>query len=475
MSSDKFRKKVLWLFLILFVFSSFFVLIGTFKLPLIDWDEATYADIARNTLATGNFMTLTRFGGPWFEKPPLYIWMVMGSIKAFGTSEFALRLPSVLLAVAAVLLLYLIMIELTEDARLSFLTALILLFTSPFYLFGTQSRMDAPVVAAMLFSVWCFLKGRADKRWLLGVGAGIGIGILFKSIIGTLAILPILSYGIVYRDWQWLRNKYLWLGFGLGFLIILPWHLYEAVLYGGQFWGTYLFAQVLHRGATDLQGMTNADYLSSLWLDDRPWSILALMLPCALLIKKNAEKASEERRVILFALLSSVMIFLFFAVARTKMWAYLLPLYPFLAIFVGMSLHYVFQNAFFSPQIRRALYCSVFAVALLFGMATTLRDEFVNMPRYYYPYVFDEKVIGERLAKRGDGYPVYLYNWSAPESLEFYGGGAITSVDTPPRTAAGSAYVITISNYLDTLYHDDPSYKTAERLYVGPTLTLLKI
>jgi 4-amino-4-deoxy-L-arabinose transferase-like glycosyltransferase len=289
MSLDKSQKRALLFLGILLVSSSFFVLIAIGKMPLIDWDEAIYVDVARNTLVTGNWMIPTRFNQPWFEKPPLYIWLVMASIKLFGTSEFALRLPSAILMIVAILLLYLLVLELTENAALSFLTALILLFTSPFYLFGTQSRMDIPVTAAILFSVLCFVKSRVNKKWLLGIGVGIGIGILFKSVIGLLALLPIASYGIVYRDWQWLKHKYTWIGFGIGFLVILPWHLYETVLYGSQFWGQYLLKQVLQRGTSDMQGMTTLDYLNSLWSYDQPWTVLALMLPVAFLVKKKSQ------------------------------------------------------------------------------------------------------------------------------------------------------------------------------------------
>ena len=233
------RHKRTLIFLTILLLSSFYFLYDLGNLPLFDWDEAIYADIANDTLTNGNFFTLTRFGEPWFEKPPLYIWLVMGSIKLFGTSEFAIRLPSALIGAAAIGILYLLALEMTGNGTLAVFTALTLLFSSPFYVFGRQSRMDIPVTAAILFSLLCLFKARKNEKWLMGFGAGMGVGILFKNIIGLLAFLPALAYSIVYRDWRWLKNKHAWFGFGIGAAIIAPWHIYETVLFGNQFWSVY--------------------------------------------------------------------------------------------------------------------------------------------------------------------------------------------------------------------------------------------
>jgi len=467
------RRAILFLFLILI--SSCFIFAAAGKLPLIDWDEATYASIARDTLRTGNWFVLTHFGVPWFEKPPLYIWITMGSIMAFGTSEFALRLPSAVLSIIAVLLLYLLVLELCDDAWLAFISGLALLYLSPFYLFGTQSRMDVPVVAAILFSVFCFIKGQRDKRWLAGVGVGIGIGILIKSIIGLLALAPIFSYSIVYRKWNWLSNKFLWIGFGIGFLLLLPWHLYDTLGYGWQFWHEYLVVQVVTRGATDMRGMSTLDYFRYLWSACLPWSFVAAIVPWFLLIRRKSETALREWRAVIFALMSFLLLFLFFALARTKMSAYLVPLMPFLAIFAVVGLSYILQRVLFTPKTGQVVFLGACIVLLTVGAGFVLREEFINLPRYYYPYVFDEKTIGDYLAAKGEGLPLFVYRWDAMESMEFYSGEQASAVAALPNPQSGPFYLATISNYLDTLYHEDGAYKPSDEIYVGSTLSLLKV
>ncbi|HUX36078.1 MAG TPA: glycosyltransferase family 39 protein [Candidatus Paceibacterota bacterium] len=467
-------KKKTILLLIILLLSSFYFLFDLGKLPLIDWDEAIYADVASDTLTTGHFFTLTRFGEPWFEKPPLYIWLVMGSIKLFGVSEFSLRLPSALLGIAAVVILYLLAFELSGNETLSFLTALILLFSSPFYLFGRQSRMDIPVTAAILFSLLCIVKTRKNEKWLMGFGAGVGIGILFKSIIGFLAFLPAFAYSFVYHDWRWLKKKYTWIGFGIAALIIAPWHIYETAVFGRQFWNQYFITQVFNRGITDMQGMTTVDYLSSLWNFYQPWAFaVAVLIPFAIFSHKILPLIEKYRKEMLFGLLSTAFIFAFFAIACTKMWAYLVPVYPFAAIFISAGLYYLFESAIFSHHRIRGLLSFFITAIVLLSFMYTSRYEFVNLPRYYFPYVYDQKAIGNYLKNQADSDPVFLYKWQPNESMEFYSGRIIKIVNSPPAPDKPE-YLILASGYLGAFFNENPSYRQANKVYAGNYLNLLK-
>src|SRR5262245_22342093 len=61
-------------------------------------DEARYAEIPREMLASGDFVTPRLNGILYFEKPPLLYWLEAGAQRLFGTGEWALRLPVALLA-----------------------------------------------------------------------------------------------------------------------------------------------------------------------------------------------------------------------------------------------------------------------------------------------------------------------------------------------------------------------------------------
>ena len=69
---------------------------GLARAPLLDWDEATYVQVVRESIANRNYLEFSWNGAPYLKKPPMLFWIVAGSFKAFGESEFAARLPSML-------------------------------------------------------------------------------------------------------------------------------------------------------------------------------------------------------------------------------------------------------------------------------------------------------------------------------------------------------------------------------------------
>lgn len=70
---------------------------------LFDWDEINFAECAREMVTSGNYSTVTIDYLPFWEKPPLFIWMQALSMKVFGINEFAARFPNVLAALFTIL------------------------------------------------------------------------------------------------------------------------------------------------------------------------------------------------------------------------------------------------------------------------------------------------------------------------------------------------------------------------------------
>jgi 4-amino-4-deoxy-L-arabinose transferase-like glycosyltransferase len=73
---------------------------------LWDLDEALYTSIAREMSVRGDWIVPTFNGSVFNEKPPLMFWLMMGSFKFFGQSEFAARLPAAILAIGTCLATY---------------------------------------------------------------------------------------------------------------------------------------------------------------------------------------------------------------------------------------------------------------------------------------------------------------------------------------------------------------------------------
>ena len=104
---DLLKRSQVWLQVALIAIATIFLTYDITR-PLVDWDEATYAKVVVDTLKTGDPTTLQLSGNNWFDKPPLYFWMAMGSVKVFGATEFAFRLPIIALSLLCLWLVYLI-------------------------------------------------------------------------------------------------------------------------------------------------------------------------------------------------------------------------------------------------------------------------------------------------------------------------------------------------------------------------------
>ena len=93
---------------------AFFIAIGALilfvpflgQVHLFDWDEINFAECAREMLVSKNYSTVQIDFLPFWEKPPLFIWMQAVSMNVFGVNEFAARLPNAICGVVTLLAVY---------------------------------------------------------------------------------------------------------------------------------------------------------------------------------------------------------------------------------------------------------------------------------------------------------------------------------------------------------------------------------
>ncbi|MFA6503289.1 MAG: glycosyltransferase family 39 protein [Candidatus Paceibacterota bacterium] len=466
-------RPALLLFGLLLVVSGFLYLFRLGASPLADYDEATYAQVIKDTEREGAFGTLYRYDGLWFEKPPLQFWLAMGAEKVFGENDFALRLPSALSGIVCVALVYLIALLVSESTSVALLAGVILLATGSFLDAARQLRMDVPVTAALLFSFYAFLRGRKDARWYLGIGIGIGIGILIKSVIGLFVLPLILLWSLQDRDFSWLKNAYFWYGAVLSFLIILPWHLYEGLKFGSVFWDPYLLHHVLDRFASDVNGgsMSNWGYAKYTFLFGFPW-VAVFLVGCLSLCRRETLRVPAKR---VLATVASCAIFILavFAFAKTKVTYYVIPAIPFIALFCALW----FQNIALSCRTngRRA--------ALRIGVLVLLVVGVGNMVYVGYHFqsdlavnasiVYDEYRIGKAIAERPYITDVRAFQYFYWETLRYYSDRVIT-IMKPDDTASAPFFMI-IETYP---YHQKPFppdiMEHLSVVYEGEAITLLE-
>src|SRR4028119_166377 len=94
-----------WLYALVAACGAVLFLPGLGAAHLFDWDEINFAECAREMLATGDYLRVQIDYQPFWEKPPLFIWLQAISMKAFGVNEYAARLPNALGGIATLMVL----------------------------------------------------------------------------------------------------------------------------------------------------------------------------------------------------------------------------------------------------------------------------------------------------------------------------------------------------------------------------------
>ena len=124
---------------------------------LFDWDEINFAESAREMLLTGNYLRVQIDFQPFWEKPPLFIWLQAASMSVFGINEFAARFPNAVVGVVTLLTFFYIGKRLF-NARFGFLWALAYLGSFTPHLYFKSGIIDPLFNYFMFLSVWFLYK-----------------------------------------------------------------------------------------------------------------------------------------------------------------------------------------------------------------------------------------------------------------------------------------------------------------------------
>jgi 4-amino-4-deoxy-L-arabinose transferase-like glycosyltransferase len=465
--------------------------LGTFVLffrlgtrPFLDYDEASFAEVVRETLKAHQFLSFQFIGAPWFHKPPLFFWLAMGATKVFPTVEFAMRSVSAFFGVALVMLTYALALLETESVAVALASSLMLLSMGGFVDLGRQVKTDLPVIFCIVFSYYSYLRAvrlseKSDSdtninknkswKWFLLLGVGIGAGVLFKSVIGFLAFPLIVLHSFFSKKWGWLKDKFFWLGMVLAGLIIAPWHIYETFIYGDTFWNNYLFGQVVNRLTSNLF-TTHLSLLQLLWLailNTAPW--LLVFVVSLFFLKKNL----GQWRVPLLVYSSYIFfIFIIFSVSKTRVDYYLTPSYPFIALFVSYFGYVVWKKI--KTATARRIFLGTLIVFFVVSFAGMIAVGYNLLPQLTYERYLaeDEKPIGLLLHNIPQTETVYFADPNYWESVRFYSQGKTLALYVSGQEPPGSLVVV-----MSGLLASNTTFKAGQYqvIYKGEYVSLIRI
>ncbi|MCL5784310.1 MAG: glycosyltransferase family 39 protein [Patescibacteria group bacterium] len=184
----KFKWDFLCLLLLTLLTPLFFYKLGQSSLG--SWDEAWYADTARTVVKTGDLFHLKFNGNPFFEHPPGGIWITAVVFKLFGISEFTDRLPSAVLGIFSLYLMYFLGKTLFNRV-VGFSSALALCSSFWFLSRARSGNLDIPLTFFLLLTLYLALRASKNRRFFVPFFISLAFTVSIKSLL-PFAILPAL-------------------------------------------------------------------------------------------------------------------------------------------------------------------------------------------------------------------------------------------------------------------------------------------
>ncbi|HAT33074.1 MAG TPA: phospholipid carrier-dependent glycosyltransferase [Janthinobacterium sp.] len=308
---------------------------------LVPPDEGRYAEMAREMLQSGDWITTRLNGIKYFEKPPLQTWMNALSFAAFGLGDWQARLWTGLCGLSGVFLGAYTGTRMF-GGRVGLYTGLILGSSLFWVASGQIDSLDMSLSAMMALSLYALLLGQRDgiapaarRNWMLLCWAGMALAVLAKGLIGL--VLPgavLVLYTLAARDWAIWGRLHLGKGLPLFFAIAAPWFVLVALKNPEQP-HFFFIHEHFERFLLKTHHREGAWYYFFVMLIPGifPWlGVLPQSLAASL---RRAPGVFQPK---LMLLIWAVFIFFFFSYSNSKLPGYILPIFPALALLLATYL-----------------------------------------------------------------------------------------------------------------------------------------
>lgn len=350
--------------------------------PLFLWDEARLAESAFEMLHTQNFLVVTYGYSPdlWSVKPPFMIWLIALSFKIFGYNELALRLPSALCGLLTIFVIYQFCNTVFRNKAIGVWSVFVLITSQGFICNHVVKTgdYDALLILFQVLSITYFIQYHFYSRQNtpsvshrnLYISALFLSGAIFtKGIAGLLfcpAILLWLIFDKTLHSYLKSRSTYIAL-----LMTILPISIYIIVReklrvgYIQALWDMELFKRYVNGdGDVYTSNMEWWDklnyYTGTLYHSDfAPWFIfIPFCIGFILIIEDRI-----QQNVLRFLGLNCLIFLSIITLSTSKKAWYDAPIYPFLAVLIGFTLHQLYS--YFEKKLVKKAHIMAFKGALI--------------------------------------------------------------------------------------------------------------
>ena len=346
---------------------------------LMDDDvDAAHALVARTMLQRHDYVVMYMNGVRYLVRAPLQFWLIAGSYRLFGESEFTTRLPSALAVLGLVLVIY--QFGRAFFSRQAGLYAAIVIATCPGVFIFTRTVISEPIYALeFVAGFYLFLRawtGTLHPRigyW--GAAGMFGLAVLTRGLIGVLFPLAVVVIFVsTTKGWYRWRELKLVSSTVVFLAIAAPWHVLAELRAPGFLWAYFINDHLRRalgtRWPPDYTAVPLWIWLSAhiIWLF--PWSFFA---PLAVRefwsTERRAQRAKESSQALLLLWIWAAVVLVFFSIeAGSRMEYYSFSAWPAMALLLGQSLVSAERERdHWLQRLQNALSATGLALALLLG------------------------------------------------------------------------------------------------------------
>lgn len=351
------------------------VIISGLLIALFGWlgymglraEEPRRALVSIEMMLNGDYILPHIFGWPYYNKPPLFNWIMILFFKLFGnTSEWVVRMPSMISLVVLSLINYKIIIKFI-DREVAILSSLFIVTSAEILFYGSlvSGEIDlffTLVIYVHIMSIFLCLHKRKYLQLFLLSYFFTSVGFLTKGL-PSIAFqgLSLITALIIYKQIRLLIN---WRHFaGLGIFILLAGGYVYLLYLRGEHTG-FLVRQF--KEASQRTGLETSVIDTLMGVVVVPLNLIKLLLPWSLffliIFRKGLIKRTKNNNLILFIvfiILVNLPLYWFTGDFKAR---YIYPFLPFIGIL--LSYFYVTYLSEF-PKTKKAIEF-LFGIAILF-------------------------------------------------------------------------------------------------------------
>lgn len=336
-------------------------------------DEGRYAEIAREMVASGDWLTPRLNDLKYFEKPPLQYWITAAAFAAFAVDEWTARLWPALCGMLAVLVIGIAGRRIASE-KVGLYSALALAAMLWHVGMSHIATLDSSLNFWLAAALAAFLVAQSDTAsprvtrvamllaWTATAGA-----VMTKGPVGLL--IPgatLVAYSIVARDFAVWRRLHLLAGIAIVFVLCAPWFI-AVSLANPEFAQFFFIHEHFQRYLTTTHNRTGAWwYFVPLFVGGvTPWLLVFLWT-----LRSNWRDAPPDRNGFSwqrFCLVWAGFVFLFFSASGSKLPSYILPMFPALALLIGWQLSRLSPRALYWLTLPHAVGATLLLLGLGFG------------------------------------------------------------------------------------------------------------